>query len=387
MRTPEELRERVQSRWINQRRNWLLGKGDWPYPLSTERPTGAQVLADGKAFGVWLTSWNRFAATTYGRVERDMVNLGPAGQHELPVRWVFDTPEAVAAELGQATQWSKARQRFDSLAAWKRGDARWHAELSRRFDLLADMGEAEFVRLCDVVAWLRKHPASGFYARQLPVQGIDSKWVESRRAVVAAWTAALHGSETTGDFYAVTGLRAAPDRLRMRLLDRELKDAIGGLSDIEAPAEEFIGLKLPARQALIVENLVTGLACETLPGTVVFMRRGYAVEALAKLPWLAQLPVYYWGDIDTHGLAILSRLRGYLPQTQSLMMDEATLLAFKDLWGREEKPAAPELAHLTEAEQRLYRELREGKYKQMRLEQERITWNVAWQHITSAMSP
>jgi hypothetical protein len=63
------------------------------------------------------------------------------------------------------------------------------------------------------------------------------------------------------------------------------------------------------------------------------------------------------------------------------------LLAFKDLWGREEKPAAPELAHLTEAEQRLYRELREGKYKQMRLEQERITWNVAWQHITSAMSP
>jgi hypothetical protein len=116
------------------------------------------------------------------------------------------------------------------------------------------------------------------------------------------------------------------------------------------------------------------------------MRRGYAVEALAKLPWLAQLPVYYWGDIDTHGLAILSRLRGYLPRTHSLMMDEATLLAFKALWGREEKLAAPELAHLTEAEQQLYRALREGKYKQVRLEQERIAWDVAWQRATSAMS-
>lgn len=385
MRTPEELRRRLEARWVNRRCNWLLDTGEWPYRLSTERPTGTQVLADWPAFNTWLKTWNRVASTTHGQVEYQMMNLGPVGQQQLPCRWVFDDPEAVAAELGQATRWSQARRRFDTLAAWKPGDARWRAELSRHFDLLADAGEAEFIHLCNVVAWLREHPASGFYARQLPVPGIDSKWVESRRAVVAAWTAALHGLETAGDFHAVTGLRAAPDRLRMRLLDRQLCDVLGGFSDIEASAEEFIDLKLPVRQVLIVENLVTGLACEPLPGTLVFMRRGYAVDALAKLTWLAQLPVYYWGDIDTHGLAILNRLRGYLPQTRSLMMDEATLLAFKTLWGKEEKPAASELAHLTDEEQRLYRALREGAYKQVRLEQERIAWNVAWQCVANAL--
>ena len=60
----------------------------------------------------------------------------------------------------------------------------------------------------------------------------------------------------------------------MRLLDPGLRAAVGGLSDIEAPAEEFIALSVPVQRVLIVENLVTGLACESLPGTVVFMRRG-----------------------------------------------------------------------------------------------------------------
>jgi hypothetical protein len=385
MRTPEELRRRLQSRWQNQRRNWLLGQGEWPLSLSTESPTEAKVLAEWARFDAWLAQWRVIAQRHTDAVRYEARTWSRVGEQNLPCAWQFASPEAVAFELGYSTAWSRAKQRFAVLAAWK-DDAVWHVELSRHFDLLADLDEGEFQRLSTVVEWLWRQPASGLYPRQLPIAGIDTKWLDSYRGVTTAWVGVLQASEAR-EFYAVTGLRAAPDRLRMRLLDRELCDAIGGLSDIEAPAEEFINLKLPARQALIVENLVTGLACETLPGTVVFMRRGYAVEALAKLPWLARLPVYYWGDIDTHGLAILSRLRGYLPQTKSLMMDEATLLAFKTLWGREEKPAAPELAHLTETEQQLYRALREGEYKQVRLEQERIAWNVAWQHVTSAMSP
>ena len=385
MRTPEELRKRLQQRWRNQRRNWLLGQGEWPLSLSTEPPTEAKVLAEWARFDAWLAQWRGIAQRHADAVRYEARTWSRVGEQNLPCAWQFASPEAVAFELGHATAWSRAKQRFAALTAWKM-DAAWHTELSRHFDLLADLEEDQFQRLCTVVEWLWRRPAPGLYPRQLPIAGIDTKWLDAYRGVTAAWVGVLHASAAR-EFYAATGLRAAPDRLRMRLLDRRLCDAMGGLSDIEAPAEEFIGLRLPARQVLIVENLVSGLACDSLPGTMVFMRRGYAVDALAKLPWLASLPVYYWGDIDTHGLAILSRLRGYLPQTKSLMMDEATLLAFKDLWGREKKPAAPELAHLTETEQQLYRALREGEYKQVRLEQERIAWNIAWQHVTSAMSP
>lgn len=378
MRTPEELRRRLLSRWQNQRRNWLLGEGEWPLALGTEPPTEAKLLGDWPRFDSWLAQWREVSRADESMVRYEARAWPRVGEQQVPCAWQFATPQAVANELGQSARWSQATQRFGMLASWK-DDTEWRAELSRHFDLLADLEPADFERLCRVVEWLWRHPASGLYPRQLPIPGIDSKWVESRRAVVAAWVNVLLGSEAPADFYAATGLRAAPDRLRMRLLDPALRAAVGGLSDIEAPAAEFIGLNVPARQVLVVENLVTGLACEDLPGTVVFMRRGYAVDALANLPWLAQIPVYYWGDIDTHGLAMLSRLRTYLPQVQSLMMDEATLLAFKTLWGREDKPhAAQEFSSLTEAEQRLYRALREGDYRQVRLEQERVAWDFAW---------
>lgn len=387
MRTPEELRRRLRSHWQNRRRNWLLGQGEWPLSLGTEPPTETKILAEWARFDQWLMQWREVAHRDADALHYEMRSWSRVGEQRIPCVWQFATPEAVAAELGHAARWSQAKRRFDLLAAWK-ADAAWREELSRHFDLLTDLDATEFKRLCTVVEWLWRHPASGLYPRQLPISGIDTKWLDSYRGVTAAWSSALLASETR-DFYAVTGLRAAPDRLRMRLLDPALQAALGGLSDIEAPAGEFIGLKLPARHVLIVENLVTGLACESVPGALVFMRRGYAVDALVKLPWLSQLPVYYWGDIDTHGLAILSRLRSYLPQVRSLMMDEATLLAFKGLWGREEKQhAALEFQHLTEEEQCLYRALREGEYRQVRLEQERIAWDFAWQCvITSLASP
>jgi hypothetical protein len=398
MRSPEALRKALRSSWTRNRSHWLAGGGTWPLPLPIGNPTKHEVMESWNAFDTWLVQWKDEQLTKNGHVQTDAkFKRSPFGEQIIPCSWIFDTPESVAAELGELARWERAKGRFALLMSWLKdvpADAssnkqaeQWRRVVSRRFDLLADTNEEVFASIIKVVDWIWKHPNSGLFPRQLPISGIDSKWVEKWRRLLTAWVWVLRGGSNSHNFFKVTGLRAAPDRLRMRLLDHELKDAMGGLSDIEAPAEEFIGLKLRARQVLIVENLVSGLACETLPGTVVFMRRGYAVEALAKLPWLAQLPVYYWGDIDTHGLAILSRLRGYLPRTHSLMMDEATLLAFKALWGREEKLAAPELAHLTEAEQQLYRALREGKYKQVRLEQERIAWDVAWQRATSAMSP
>lgn len=386
MRTPEELRKRLEARWKNQRRNWLLGQGEWPLPFSTEPPTEAEVLADWARFDRWLMQWRDVLHGNRGTVSYDTRIWSRIGEQQIPCVWAFKTPHAAAVELGQASRWLQAKRRFDELTMWASNES-WRVELSRHFDLLADLGEAEFERLCRVVIWLKKHPSSNLYPRQLPVPGIDSKWVESRRGVIASWIAALRGEPAAGDFLTTTGLRAAPDRLRMRLLDKQLSPQLGGLSDIEAPASEFIHLNLPAQRVLIVENLVTGLACEALPDTVVFMRRGYAVDALVRLPWLAALPVFYWGDIDTHGLAILSRLRTYLPKTRSLMMDESTLLAFKELWGREEaQHTAPMLPNLTDAEQLLYRALREGEHRQVRLEQERIAWDWAWGRVLDVLS-
>ncbi|NOR71215.1 MAG: hypothetical protein GQ532_16210, partial [Methylomarinum sp.] len=49
---------------------------------------------------------------------------------------------------------------------------------------------------------------------------------------------------------------------------------------------------------------------------------GYAVNLLAEAQCLQDRALFYWGDLDTHGFAILLRLRHYYLQVKSMLMDE-----------------------------------------------------------------
>ena len=81
----------------------------------------------------------------------------------------------------------------------------------------------------------------------------------------------------------------------------------------------------------------------------------------------------YWGDIDTHGFAILNQLRFRYPRVESILMDTKTLLAHPDQWVSEDRPTNRPLAHLTDSEAALYRDLVEDRFgRHVRLEQERI---------------
>lgn len=59
---------------------------------------------------------------------------------------------------------------------------------------------------------------------------------------------------------------------------------------------------------------------------------------VGRFPWLSGAEIVYWGDIDTHGFAILDRLRAWLPATRSVLMDRDTLLTHRERWGTEDRP-------------------------------------------------
>ncbi len=90
-------------------------------------------------------------------------------------------------------------------------------------------------------------------------------------------------------------------------------------------------------------------------------RGGFDVDNVGRLPWLGGADVVYWGDIDTHGFAILDRLRAWLPEARSVLMDQETLLAHRDRWVTEDRPARSALTRLTVDEWGgLYTDLVEG---------------------------
>ena len=376
---PPALLDKLRTRYRRQCGDWLQGGVTWPLQLPLGVPSEAEALADIDAVRRWVTAWQDWLGP--GDIEWQERRWSRLGTQRLPTAIRFADPEAVTIALDAHEAWNRARQRLATVRD------RWPqlvATAARNWQLLAEWEEADFACLIGLLEWLQAHPHSGLYPRQLPVPGVDGKWLERHRRILLEWLGVLRETQSVDrDLYRLAGLRPLPARLRLRLLDPELRKPLGGLGDIEAPLADVAALSLPVRRIVIVENLQTGLAFTDLPGTVVFMQQGYAVEVFGAIPWLAGRPVFYWGDIDTHGLAILDRLRRHIPHVRSLLMEEHTLLAHRPLWGHEAKLAGPrELPYLDADEAALYRHLREGRWGPgVRLEQERIPWPYAWRRV------
>ena len=293
------------------------------------------------------------------------------GTQLVPQRVTIHEPMDAAVWIGEHERWQSAKSRCNKIL-----DRRpfLGQKLSRYFDLLADATPDEIERIESVLDWLETGDARAFYPRQLPIAGLDTKWIESRAAMVAD----LSGGPL--DF------RRPPTTGRIRMLDAELSGAVGGLSDITAPIGELAALAIRPSRVWIVENLQTGLAFGSLRDTIVFMGLGYGVSVLASIPWVTRAECLYWGDIDTHGFAMLSRARSLLPNLRSELMDEETLLRFQDLWGIEPAQCGTiEGAVLTADEMNLFLSLQRHRWAPaVRLEQERIGWDYAWQRVLAS---
>jgi hypothetical protein len=132
-------------------------------------------------------------------------------------------------------------------------------------------------------------------------------------------------------------------------------------------------LALPVERVFITENETNFLAFPKMTRAIVVFGAGYGWDALARAAWLHRCRMHYWGDIDTHGFAILDQLRGFFPLTASLLMDRETLLAHRLHWGEESEPARHGLSRLTAQETAVYDDLRFDRLQPgLRLEQERV---------------
>lgn len=384
LQTPEQVKDWLVRRYNTQHHAWLEGAGEWPLEVNLGAPTEANFTSDISAVRHWVDAWANWRGA--GEMRQESRKYMRLGSQTLPAMVILRGPGEVAAWCGQERRWHRAASRYaDLVSRWPQFLRR--QGLARYFDVLADYTEADYVRLQTTLAWMLTHPASGLYVRQLPLEGVDTKWLEKRRGLIVDLLGLLRGGEVETDFYAACGLVRPPHRVRMRVLCPALRAQVGGLRDIEAPVEELASIQLTPQVLLMVENQETGVALPDMNGVVAFMRLGGAVSTLDAIPWLKGCPAVYWGDIDTHGLAILARARHVFPSARSVMMDAATLERYAELTVQE--PAQhvdAELAELTVEERDVFDGLRSGRWGvKLRLEQERITWPDALEALVATV--
>lgn len=382
---PDDVRRRLERRFANQHREWLVGAGSWPLTYTIGAPSERQAREDAAGVRRWVEAWRGWRGA--GAVDWEDRVWPRVGRQTLPVRIGFPSAIDVADAIGKRKRWYTAATRYQQLTE------QWPAlagkpGVYRHFSSLAEYSQTDFDRLVSLLAWLEQNPSSGLYLRQLPIEGLHTKWIEQRTALVNDLVRSLRRTDEPADLYALCGLKRQPHRLRLRVLCPELRRVVAGLADIEAPIEELSRVPLAPTKVIIAENLETGVALPELPGCVALMKLGHAVGLLRRLEWLRNIrKSIYWGDIDTHGYVALDRARRLLPELQSVLMDEATLLANRALWG-EEQAQHPEIELCLRPEERtVYEALRAQTWgDRVRLEQERIPWHVAVRAITTALT-
>jgi hypothetical protein len=239
--------------------------------------------------------------------------------------------------------------------------------------------------LLATVRWVHEHQLVGMYVRQVTVPGVDTTFIEKHKRVptelLDLQLDPARIDTATLDFAGRYGFRRKPDYVRLRT-------AVAGApyTELTVRADELTAAPPGVTRAYIVENEITYLAFPLAPDTIVIFGGGYAVNVLEKLDWLATLDLAYWGDVDTHGFAILNRLRHRFPHARSILMDRETLLAHQSQWVTEPTPTRADLDMLTPAEQNLYQAPTTGTFgPAVRLEQERV--NFAWLERTLRPQP
>ena len=232
-------------------------------------------------------------------------------------------------------------------------------------------------KLLIVCDYFITHPMPNLYIRELDIEGIDTKFIETYKKILDRLLCAILEQEPTrlaqNGFEKRYGLKYDLPTIRFRILDESLY--IKGLSDISLPLNEFMSLDIDCSRVFITENKINGLSFPNIKNSIVIFGLGYGVELLKDVKWLENRELIYWGDIDTHGFAILSQIRGYFPHIKSMLMSDEVIEKFRHLAVQESlsKRFLGELNNLTKEEYEVFEKLKANVYGEaFRIEQERI---------------
>ena len=374
---PADVRVTLQRRWKSGALLTAFASGqEWqPVGVPIRGPAARELgerLGEAQA---WAQEWAR-AARGPLRIEYATVGGRHVGVNAIPRRaWVDGYEQAwtllgVHAEVRRLAELTElTRHACPRLVPWVASHAMRALSLAPRWE-----------PLLETVRWIDEQQAPGSYLRQVDVPGVDTKFIEQHRGVLTELLdLQLDASRVdpgAADFERRYRFRRKPGYVRFR------SAGIPGWSELTVRADEFTAAPTGITRAYVMENEITYLAFPLPDAAMAILGGGYAVPALDALGWLAEVDAVYWGDIDTHGLAILSRLRHRFPHVRSMLMDEATLLAHRDQWVIEPSPSAVSLEFLDEAEAALYRDLVTGRLgPSIRLEQERIRFSAIEQAL------
>jgi hypothetical protein len=390
---PDDAKAYLRERFDGDYPDWARRRGTtFPLTVSLHPPSTAQRAVDPIACHAWADEWRSYqgpGTVTYANLRF------PTAVHSMPKALVLERPGQVAAVHPDTDRtWRRCGQRLVTLQK-----AFPQARFDRIIRRITDLPQDDYDRLIAVIAWLQANPTSGMLLRQLPIEGIGTKWLARHAQLVLAMLGDDE-PEPDDDFtngprrrrlHQRLGLRVPPDLVQVAVLDPHLRIHLAGMRHFAASVDDLNRWQHHPGTVLILENKETGYALtDDHDGVAVLHGGGLNVASYARITWVRQADkVIYWGDIDTAGLQFVSDLRGYGITVTTVMMDIDTLDRFGRLAVEGAGPQRNEVPHLTDTERLLYQHLVDHATNTgagLLLEQERIPWHHAYPTLVTVIA-
>ncbi len=375
--TPKAIKQRALKLWQTGvfHRAWLQKTKRFPVEIPIKSISAKTLLANFSAVQD-LISELRADSKKQGYIISDKsISHRQLGEQKIPALISFNLEDLFLVYIGKTAEFSQ----FKLLATQSLQQDGLLLDWLIRYPLKVMKYADVWLQLLKVCDYFEKHPQPDCYIRQLDIKDVDSKFIEQHKSILnELLTEMLAETNYDGNVMGLShhgferryGLRFDPPLIRFRILDKSL--AINGLTDLTLTLSEFKQMNIEVSTVFIAENKINGLAFPGHTQAIVIFGLGYAVKLLADVDWLQGKTLYYWGDLDIDGLAILSRLRRYYPQVKSLLMNLKTLEQFSDLIEKmPENKSEKTLEYLSKSEMDLYSKLQQ---ESLRLEQERISF-------------
>jgi hypothetical protein len=325
------------------------------------------------------------------------INHRQFGVQRLPKQVCFTTFEDYLRFVGKEREYKLFSQSYDYIINHQPRLRTWLAKHTGNI-LEYQKKWPGLLKVCD---YFLENPKPNKYIRELAISGVDSKFIEQHKSILTMllnelllpeWIIETSVANRRHEFEVRFGLKYIEPVIRFRILDKLICIGDGNnewftrITDYTVTRSEFVRLNIPCSRIFITENKINGLSFPDVDGAIIIFGLGYGIETLKDIAWFTNKDIIYWGDIDTHGFAMLSQLRSYYPQVRSILMNLPTLNSCRDMWVSEpvHTRCTAKLPYLSTAEQETYQILLSNKLgEHIRLEQERISYLCVNKILTS----
>lgn len=358
---------------------------DFPFTYSLGRIRWSHILEERQT----SREWESFAESyPFLEILHETRTTRSQGNQTLPVGVRIPAFSDYLELLGLKEEWTIFRREVDWILSQEPKLVGWVGLRGNYGLVLENAGKWE--DLLSVCRYFQTTPRSerNLYIRELPLT-VHTKFLEENSGILKRLLDTLLPETEIraeeSNFSLRYGLRLPEEKIRFRVLDSEISRTLcNGWTDISLPLSEFgkwgTETGVHPMRVLIVENLTCFLTLPPACNTLALFGKGFQVGMLRQVAWLSHCEIFYWGDMDLHGMQILSLVRSIFSHTKALMMDHETWETFSEFRTEGSIAHYESLNHLTREESIVVEKIRESSPKN-RLEQERIPYAYATRKI------